>query len=106
MRPEDVKVERDENGLWWHPSINWDEVPEDADAMPLIKASGYETSFVAMADDAPADLLKRWFDAGLPDDINEWQPSRPDGDGWFLGGIYETEGGPEACWLRRASGRV
>lgn len=95
--PEDVKVQREEDGQWWHPSIPWDDVPEDTDATPLLESLGYETAFISMEFDAP-DLLDKYEDGA---DINCWSPSRPEGEGWFLGAIYHTEDGPAACWLRK-----
>lgn len=33
--------------------------------------------------------------------FNAWTPSRPDGDGWCLVSIHDTEDGPVAWWLRQ-----
>lgn len=50
--------------------------------------------------DAPEELQDRWMDNGLAD-CTAWEPSRPDGEGWFMLGIWDTEDGPVCWWLRR-----
>jgi hypothetical protein len=97
-RPQDVPVRRDPYGHWWHPAIDWDRIPEDEVADPHLENMGFDASYVRMEDDAPA-----MADAYLEDgdaDFSAWNPSRPDGENWFLGAIYDTEGGPAACWLK------
>ncbi len=38
-------------------------------------------------------------DADGPD-ISAWEPERPEGDGWFIGSIHDTEDGPVCVWMR------
>ncbi|HGV2417417.1 TPA: hypothetical protein ACNCFI_004887, partial [Escherichia coli] len=33
-------------------------------------------------------------------DIAAWEPERPEGEGWFVGSIHDTEDGPVCIWLR------
>ena len=33
-------------------------------------------------------------------DISTWQPKAPDGEGWFVGSIHDTEDGAVCIWLR------
>ncbi len=39
------------------------------------------------------------LDAAGPD-IAVWEPERPEGEGWFVGSIHDTEDGPVCIWLR------
>ncbi|ENZ4931634.1 hypothetical protein ACNBFU_005418, partial [Escherichia coli] len=39
------------------------------------------------------------LDADGPD-IAAWEPERPEGEGWFVGSIHDTEDGPVCVWLR------
>lgn len=39
------------------------------------------------------------LDAAGPD-IAAWEPERPEGEGWFVGSIHDTEDGPVCIWLR------
>ncbi|HFO5431081.1 TPA: hypothetical protein ACHKAL_003391, partial [Escherichia coli] len=39
------------------------------------------------------------LDADGPD-IASWKPERPEGEGWFIGSIHDTEDGPVCVWLR------
>ncbi|MBI0992564.1 hypothetical protein HCI46_10105, partial [Escherichia coli] len=38
-------------------------------------------------------------DADGPD-IAAWEPERPEGEGWFIGSIHDTEDGPVCVWMR------
>lgn len=48
----------------------------------------------------------RFRDEGCTDldacdaDISAWEPERPEGDGWFIGSIHDTEDGLVCVWLR------
>lgn len=33
-------------------------------------------------------------------DLSTWQPKAPDGEGWFVGSIHDTEDGAVCIWLR------
>ncbi|ELY5802148.1 hypothetical protein SNN69_001501 [Cronobacter sakazakii] len=37
-------------------------------------------------------------------DISSWEPEKPEGDGWFVGSIHDTEDGAVCIWLRRVAG--
>lgn len=39
------------------------------------------------------------LDADGPD-IAAREPERPEGEGWFVGSIHDTEDGPVCIWLR------
>ncbi len=32
--------------------------------------------------------------------LPHWEPERPEGEGWFVGSIHDTEDGPVCIWLR------
>ena len=97
-----VPVERDEDGHFWHPHIDWNSVPEDASAEPYLQSLGFDTAYIGMDGDAPDEVVERYFEKGEPN-CWEWTPSRPAGEGWFLAAIYDHEDGPHACWLRRTT---
>lgn len=33
-------------------------------------------------------------------DLSSWQPEQPNGEGWFVGSIHDTEDGAVCIWLR------
>lgn len=94
-----IEVKRDNEGMWMHPAFPWDSVAEDSDLRPYIKEWGYECRFNSLDSDAPDEIIERYADSNEPD-CSYWTPNTPDGDGWFLGAIYDTEEGPVACWMR------
>lgn len=63
-------------------------------------AFGMEAHFCAMDGDAPQDDVERYFDQETGD-CSSWTPTPPEGDGWVLLEIYDTEDGPHAVFARR-----
>ena len=72
-------------------------------------AEGMQFLYIAFDDDAPPDLRKAYDEASSlsaaadwTDVVKQWEPQSPDGEGWFLVAIYDTEDGPYACFGRPA----
>lgn len=102
MRIERTPVVRDADGYWTHPHLP--EFSENTSAKTLL---AWETaqeleSHVAMFEyDAPAD--HPYYTNGSTN-ISDWHPTRPEGDGWFLLSIHDTENnGPMAWFARRTT---
>lgn len=95
-----VEVVRDSDGHWIHPDLP--DFDEDAGAYnEWLKAQSLETSFVWLEserDDLPA-FISYFKNEDL--NISAWEPTPPDGDGWFLLCISDTDDGPAACYARR-----
>jgi hypothetical protein len=87
---------RDDHGWLAHPDVPV--CDEGTRVDKFLEAFGIETRFRSMESDLP-DLHERWCDEGL-DDCSEWTPTRPEGDGWLLFEIYDTEDGPYAMFGR------
>lgn len=93
-----VPVQRNDLGLWTHPAY--------------IKAFGG-------CDSVPAGMFNAWLqhldlesktvvfspnDIGEIswEDVAEWEPEAPEGQGWFIGSIHESEDYGVVCvWLRK-----
>ena len=97
-----AEVTRDENGFWAHPDLpNFDESIEafeqwGADNQLQFSATYFEH-------DAPEELCDEWFGNGIPD-CSAWEPTNPEGDGWFMLGIWDTDDGPVCSWARYVEG--
>ncbi|HDV7153735.1 TPA: hypothetical protein RJ115_004418 [Yersinia enterocolitica] len=96
-------VERDSRGFWTHPDFfvpaNGNEfgVEGEFDAW---KAFNRVTGAIGwMECEENAEELQSAYDAG-DCDLSMWQPTQPNGDGWFMASIHETEEGPVCYWLR------
>ncbi|AEY69630.1 hypothetical protein PEp14_00041 [Erwinia phage PEp14] len=62
--------------------------------------TGLEFAAAWMESDPDAEELMRRYGAG-DNDILAWEPAKPEGDGWFVGSIHESDdGGPVCVWLR------
>ena len=101
-----VAVERDENGYWEHPKyIAWfaDFLTYDGGFDAWMEAIGMQIEFTELETDVDfcSQAGKRWFSKGY-EDISEWGPSMPDGEGWFIVSIHYTGDGPVCVWLREA----
>jgi len=95
------EIERDNDGWLTHPAmpvcdegVRYDE---------LLAAFGIETRFVDMESDVSAEEFDRLVesnDSAFPD----WNPSPPEGEGWRLLEIFDTENGPYALFARKEVG--
>lgn len=90
---------RDHLGFWTHPDYPATEYG-DASLEFWVDILGHEHSFIMLfEDDAAKKVSERYFDVG--GGVADWQPTKPDGDGWFIASIYDTEEGPACIWLRK-----
>lgn len=103
--PEEIKliqpapVERDENGMFWHPELpEFDEGDGDK-CKAWIAQQGLQVAMVSI-EGADDEISDRYFESDDPD-CSYWDPRRPDGDGWFCLSINDTDDGPVCWWARR-----
>lgn len=87
---------RDSDGYCLHAALP--ATDEDVNMAMLLGAHGIATRFLSMESDAPA-LADAYFESGTPD-CSAWAPTTPEGEGWKLLGIYDTEDGPHAMFGR------
>ena len=97
-----VEVERGEDGYWTHPAAalqpDWDEGTSSAETQDWYLAHGLEVETVNL-EDQDYDLQDRILEDAA--ELSEWDPLPPDGDGWFLFCIFDTESGAHAEFARR-----
>jgi hypothetical protein len=98
---------RDECGMTFHPDLEderWEhpDLGEEYLSSEAILAAGFESRQVAFEYDAPEELQERYYESGEPD-ICDWEPTSPEGEGWVLVGIWDTEDGPYAMFVRRVA---
>lgn len=98
-------VQRDSEGYWTHPAHPAFQESQHAEAHAWVDAQRLETSIAYLeseAEDHPA-VVAYWGDAG-DSNISAWEPPRPEGEGWFVLSIHDTEDwGPVCIWVRRAA---
>ena len=92
------KIVRDTEGYLFHPDLPV--VDESVRIDAFLAAFGLETEFVGMEMDCPDDPR---VDAYFEEDPNcaWWEPTPPEGEGWVLLEIYDTENGPYAMFVRK-----
>ncbi|WP_312910987.1 hypothetical protein [Stutzerimonas nitrititolerans] len=95
---EAVKVERDEYGHWTHPA--WPSNDDEYIQNSWFDDQGLELKVVDFEGDAAQELVDAYFESGEPD-CSKWEPTVPDGEGWFVFSIHDTEDGPICVWVRR-----
>ncbi|RIJ06069.1 hypothetical protein DXK93_01515 [Achromobacter sp. K91] len=95
-------VQRDDDGYWSHPSLPELDEGESAKATAWLEGAGLETHIAYLEDEAidhPA-YARYWSGDGDPN-VSDWEPPRPEGTGWFVLSIHDTEGwGPICAWAR------
>lgn len=87
--------ERDEMGLGDHPELPM--LDEGMTPRSFFAALGLELAHTSAEDQLDWDVLGAMSEA-----VNwaDWLPTPPQGDGWKLVSIFDTEDGPVAWWLR------
>ena len=90
-------VERDQFGFWTHP--NYPDLAVNCssnEAQETLRRLGLELQTVFMESDAP-----RLYDSARSDQrYSEWIPTRPEGAGWFVLSIHDTDNGPVCQYVR------
>ncbi len=99
-------VQRDKYGSWYHPDLpdfaGTDEATDDSPKYEDWRAAqGLEVSMFALENEDEHPAHTRYFDEGDPD-FHDWDP-KPEGDGWFMLAIGDTEDGPCATFVRRTN---
>ena len=102
-----VEVERDQYGYWTHPNYfepaNGNEYGLLGEFDAWLDANNLELIAAYLEYDDNADeISEKYFNGDT--DISDWQPVKPDGEGWFVGSIHDTEDGPICIWLRYKGG--
>lgn len=95
-----MEPQRDRDGYWTHPDVPDIETTEQFNVWQA--EQGFQCSVVMLDGDdgvGSEDAQKRYFEDG-DTDILVWQPSRPEGEGWFIASIHDTEDGPACLWIR------
>lgn len=101
-----VEPQRDQYGYWTHPDYF---VPSDG------REYGAPGEFEAWLDDNRVVGHLQWMESDVTEeqlealeagggDISRWNPTPPEGDGWFIASIHDTEDGPVCYWLRPVEG--
>jgi hypothetical protein len=94
----EVPVKRDELGAWAHPDFPWDNWPDNTSLDPYFESLNFRCKSVLMQDELEGEALNNYFD-NSETDYSLWEPRKPDGAGWFLAAIHDTDEGPCARWV-------
>lgn len=98
---EAVTVERDEFGWWTHPV--YEEAFADRECVPVaefdewMNSHGLQWSIDSIEYTDDLNAANEYMMHGS---CAKWEPVKPEGDGWFVGSIHETEDGAVCIWLR------
>ncbi|EDH4007909.1 hypothetical protein ACGANB_04070 [Salmonella enterica subsp. enterica serovar Aberdeen] len=95
-----LPVKRDQYGCWTHPE--YEKFCAGREFFPTsefdawTKANGLEWAI--------SFLDENEFGPDICPEISAWEPEAPEGDGWFVGSIHDTEDGAVCVWLRNKGG--
>jgi len=100
-----VAVERDEYGYWTHPAYaaycgDRDFIPAD-EYNQWLREIGMGCAFTLLEYERDSTAQRRYFETGNAD-VHDWEPSKPDGEGWFIVSICDSDDGPVCTWMREA----
>ncbi|GKW29484.1 hypothetical protein AB6D34_18250 [Pectobacterium brasiliense] len=92
---------RDENGWWTHPDF-----PENDESWTInhfhkwAEDNNFDIEIVFLENEIGFEKTKeRYWEVGASD-CEGWEPTPPNGDGWFIVSIHDTQDGPVCIWLR------
>lgn len=92
---------RDRYGFTSHPDMAlFDMLPEYQPIKPVLKEFGFETAYIDFGADASEELTDLYQEGDVELSVPKWTPSVPQGDGWLLAAIYDTEDGPYAMYVQ------
>lgn len=93
-------IERDAQGLGEHPDLPW--LDEGMNPPKFFEALGLELAGVSAQDQLDVDAYDAMAGNYDAKEFNfaAWTPASPEGTGWCLVSIHDTEDGPVAWWLR------
>lgn len=96
-------VQRDSDGYWTHPAHPEFEEGQDVEAAAWFNAQQLEHQIAYLeSEDGDHPAYEAYWSDGDPN-ISAWEPPRPEGEGWFILSIHDTEDwGPVCVWVRRA----
>lgn len=89
---------RDAFGFVTHPDLDLFSTDAELYDEDALARSGFALAAVSAEDDAP-ELLTA-YESHDEYALARWEPTLPEGDGWRLVGIFDTEAGPLAHFVR------
>ncbi len=99
-----MTVARNDDGYWTHPDylalFGDREIISKEEFNAFCEKHNLESSIVDLECDDDEESHFIYFEKGSAD-ISKWNPSKPDGDGWFIGSIHDTDDGPICVWFRK-----
>ncbi|NCF08760.1 hypothetical protein [Kosakonia sp. MH5] len=103
--PESVgplPVVRTIDGYWCHPALDHfyagREYVRPSEYHDWLARHGLEESLVYLDDDEDSPAAREYAEKAS---FTRWQPPVPDGNGWFIGAIFDGEDyGPTCIWFR------
>lgn len=91
-------LQRDANGYGALPGFEDFALPEE-ELAPGAVVNGSEVHVLRLVDDVNAkEIAARWL--GGDNNLGEWKPTAPEGEGWNLSAVLEHEEGPYAVFAK------
>src|SRR5690606_25065389 len=93
----------DQNGWRCHPDLPQFEEGQEQDFGKYLRQQGLRYALHSLENDTSPEndkIATDYFEHGSSD-FSGWNPLPPQGDGWFLISIHDTEDGPVAMWVTR-----
>lgn len=102
VEKKDGELVRNENGYGALPEFEHFDIPVEGFAPGAI-VNNHEIQVVELLHDKPNHAVAaKWIEGD--NNISDWNPTKPEGDGWFLAGIFNgNEDTPFAVWARPAA---
>lgn len=96
-----VPLVREADGWWHHPDLPMFEEDQGEESREWVKAQGLTIVTAEMEYEVDTDN-DPYFEQG-EGSCAHWEPSKPDGESWFVLAISDTDNGPSCWWARRVT---
>lgn len=94
-----IKPERDPDGYWVHPDVPCLESNQEIEQWCDENNLEHQVVYCQNDIDNFHSLWFSYFEEG-DTNVSAWEPTKPDGDGWFIVWIADNEDGPICMWVR------
>lgn len=100
---EPMEPKRDKNGYWDHPGFPWLYMEEGMDVQAILEGMGFVVTFGWAESQLTFEEHDQMIEAN---DFSNWRPEKPEGKGWYLISIRDTENGAAAIWVRKKASQT
>lgn len=103
----EMAIQPDKYGFWTHPEffkpVDESRIPGPNEFADWLEQNNLTCHMQSLKGDHAAQEISARQKEDGDYDISAWHPAPPEGEGWFIGSIHNTQDGPYCIWLCKKS---